>query len=82
MSIVLGMCITIVKSLFSNCRHYKSKNVVMDNSENSLLISTAEPAISSYMEYDEYEKDFKIISRSAKPGSYEKETQWLIMACI
>ena len=55
----------------------------MDNSESSQLISVAEPVTSSYMEYDEYEKDFKIISGSSvNPGSYEKETWWLITACI
>ena len=42
----------------------------MDHNVSEQLISTAEPAISSYMEYDEYEKDFKIISGSSV--NYEK----------
>ena len=44
----------------------------MDHSVSKQLISTAEPAISLYMEYDEYEKDFKIISGSSV--NYEKNS--------
>ena len=42
----------------------------MDHNVSGQLISTAEPVISSYMEYDEYEKDIKIILGSSV--NYEK----------
>ena len=49
----------------------------MDHNVSEQLIGTAEPAISSYMEYDEYEKDFKITLESSV--NYEK-ISWFIIA--
>ena len=42
---------------------------------NTQLVNAAEPLVSSYMEYDEIEKDFKIISGShIDSASFEKES--------
>ena len=57
------------KTLLLNCRKLRNRNVFVDHSVNTQLINAAEPVISSYMEFDENEKDFKIINS----GSYGKE---------
>ena len=57
------------------CRCYKNKYVLMDHNMNTQLVDAAEPAISTYMEYDEIEKDFKIISGShIDSASFGKES--------
>ena len=51
-------------------RYHINKTVVtVDHSATVQLINIAEPMVTSYMEFDEDDEDFKIIS-----GSCEKET--------
>ena len=45
-----------------NCRYYKNNSVAVDYSVDTQLITAAEPIMSSYMEFDENDKKFKIIS--------------------
>ena len=51
-------------------RVYKNKSTVEDQSVTTKLINTAEPTVLiSYVEFDENDNNFKIVS-----GSYERES--------
>ena len=52
------------------CRTYKNKTTAVDHSVTTQLISSTEPAIlTSYLEFDENDENFKLIS-----GSYKRES--------